>query len=249
MEEDGGGQPRHECRVLDRIPRPESSPSELHIGPVGPGDHSDREEAPRYEQPAPRGPEPWRAQVTSDHTRHRGGKGHYRGRQAQVQDRRVIDHRRVLQQCQQALAIHGGDVEAVEGVDQKSRERQSQERNSSTHGTRRPSPEAKPRHCGGDRRIEEHRAFHTAPKCRQAVGPGCRSAGDLGHICQGEVVRDKAKREDDRGRGGQSRSDTERLGEPRDRSQGGEPNRAPQQDRPDQCELHRQTVPKRSPWR
>ena len=58
MQERGRRKPRHERRVLDRIPRPVTAPSQLRVGPCSPEHDPDRQSAPCEQRPSPRRREP-----------------------------------------------------------------------------------------------------------------------------------------------------------------------------------------------
>ena len=66
MDERRGGEPRQECGVLDRIPRPVATPPEGLIAPPGPEDDAQGQEAPGDDGPAPGGDEPPLPDPTGD---------------------------------------------------------------------------------------------------------------------------------------------------------------------------------------
>jgi hypothetical protein len=147
MDEDRGGEPGHECGVLDRVPGPVPAPSQLHVGPVGPGSHAKGEQGPRRVEPATHPSQPEIAVSPTEKVRSREGERHDQDGQPQVEDGRVIDHGRVLQDRQQADAVDCGDVGDDERIGQKS----GDDRQPQSDHRRRPDRDRVAQRKSGDR--------------------------------------------------------------------------------------------------
>src|SRR5208282_6263499 len=91
------GEPRHEGRVLDRIPEPEPAPAERVIGPEGAGRDAERQEAPGDKREWPHEARPRRIDAALD--QRRGGEG-IDDRETditEIQQRRMDREARVLE--------------------------------------------------------------------------------------------------------------------------------------------------------
>ena len=112
----GRHEPRHEGRVLDRIPRPVAAPAEHLVRPHGAEEVAEAQEEPREQRPAPRRADPLVAEPPRRQRRDREGERHRRAHVAGVERRRVDHHPVVLQQRIQVGALDGGRGQALEGI-------------------------------------------------------------------------------------------------------------------------------------
>ena len=71
VQERGRGQPRHQRRVLHRVPHPVAAPVELVVGPARAEHDPEAERAPGGERERARGADPLRVQPARDQRRHR----------------------------------------------------------------------------------------------------------------------------------------------------------------------------------
>ena len=100
----GGGQPRQQAGVLDRVPRPHAAPAEHLVAPPAAEQDADREERPREQRPAPRLHQPALADPPGDQRGDGERERHRHADVAEVEDRRVEQHEHVvLQQRVRAL--------------------------------------------------------------------------------------------------------------------------------------------------
>ena len=75
VQEGGADEPRHQRRVLDRIPGPEAAPADLDVGPVRAEQHADAEERPGGERPAARRDDPARVGLAGEQRGHANANG------------------------------------------------------------------------------------------------------------------------------------------------------------------------------
>ena len=113
MNQRGADQPRHERRVLHRIPEPPAAPAELVVRPPAAERDADREKEPRERGPWPRPARPARIEAAFEHGGHRKGERHGEADVADVQHRRVHGEREVLQQRIQVAAVRRAPASAA----------------------------------------------------------------------------------------------------------------------------------------
>lgn len=104
VERGHGDEPRHEGAVLDGVPGPESAPTQLRVRPVGTGEQA---EAAHHDRGAPEAPQHrigGRA-AAAPHRRRRHGGRREQQRQPEVEQGRVVQHRRMLEQRVEAMTV------------------------------------------------------------------------------------------------------------------------------------------------
>ncbi len=124
VDQRGADEPRHEGRVLDRVPEPPAAPAELVVGPPAAEHDADREEAPRRGRPRPRPARPGRIEPAAEQ---RGDRERERDREADVahvEHRRVDHHARVLQQRIQIAPVGRRREQALERIRRRQHEEQ-----------------------------------------------------------------------------------------------------------------------------
>src|SRR3990167_4252836 len=90
-------EPRHERRVLDRVPRPVSAPSELEVGPARPQQEPHTQEGPGEERPFTGVLYPFVPQLPAEQSAHAEGERHAHADVAKVKRHRVYGHVCVLE--------------------------------------------------------------------------------------------------------------------------------------------------------
>ena len=178
VQERGAGEPRHEGRVLHRVPRPVAAPAQHVIAPPAADQQAEREEVPGHDRPAPGDRDPLVAGPPDDERGHREGERHREAGEAQVERHRMGDHPRVLEQRIEAAAVRGHRREPLEGRS-GDRHHQQEERGEAEHHREHPRVElglGAPVAADHDQRVDrEHegpqddRAFERAPQRGDAV--------------------------------------------------------------------------------
>ncbi len=106
VQQGGARQPRHKGGVLHRVPEPPAAPAQLVVGPRRAEHDTQRQEHPRRQRPRA-GKTGERAVQTPAQQRGDGkGEGHREADIAHVQQRRVENQPRVLQQRVQVTPLH-----------------------------------------------------------------------------------------------------------------------------------------------
>ncbi len=196
-------EPGQQRRVLHRVPAPEATPAEHLVGPPGPEHDADRKEGERHQRPAsaldlPAVPHAARRQ-------HADGEreGHGEDDEADVEERRVDRHQRVVLQERvgpEALGHAGGGDEGVGGTDhqaeEEGRDDVEHERGVADDRVAR-LPAVAPHEDGRDDREDEapqeDGPRQRGPHARDRVQERCDRAVVLGHEHQREVVGDEAR--------------------------------------------------------
>ena len=178
VDQRGAGQPGHEGGVLDRVPEPPAAPAEFVVGPGAAQRDAQRQEDPGDRRPRPRPARPGGVEPAGHQCRDREREGHREPDVAHVEQRRVEDHARVLQQRVQVAAVGGGRQQALEGVRREQREEQ-EARADQTHDAEHARDHRlgqlarEQRHgdrpAGKDQRPHQDRAFVVAPHRGDAV--------------------------------------------------------------------------------
>ena len=107
VQERGRREPRHQRRVLDRVPRVVAAPADLDVRPVRAEQLADAEERPRGERPAARRDDPALVGAAREQRAHRERERDRQPDVAEVEQRRVREHVRVLQARHHAGAVGG----------------------------------------------------------------------------------------------------------------------------------------------
>src|SRR3989442_13201222 len=105
MNKNGPDHPRHEGRVLDRIPEPEAAPAELVVGPEAPERDAAGEEPPGGGGPGPRPAGPGLVELSFEHRRARERERDREAHIARIKDGRMHRQRRVLEDRIQITAV------------------------------------------------------------------------------------------------------------------------------------------------
>ena len=206
-------QPCDQDPVLHRVPAPEPAPSQLDVGPVGPGGEPGREQGQTQAQPAPQRP----PLPGAERGRHRDEERHDGGHLAQVQQGRVVQHRRMLQYRLKPGALDRRYRQAPEGIG-RAQDGAGQHR----HAQRTPQ-------CGAScprRRLGPHQSGHRGrdhgrehqqgsagptPEARQPVQPRRTRPRMIGDVRERQVERPQRLgqhgRRDGRTRGHDHRGD------------------------------------------
>ena len=205
MDERGGGEPREQRRVLDRVPAPEAAPAEHRVAPPRAEHDADREEAPRDERRTADRGEPSFTESSGDERGDREGERDREADVARVEERRVDrDERMVLQQRVRARTVErdraGLRLERVRGEEHQ---REEEQQHSVLHqcgprdewivGTVAEAPNR-------DRDVhrqqecpQQDRPLERAPCGRERVETRCARATLSTTYLQREVVRRRAR--------------------------------------------------------
>src|SRR6516164_10960983 len=97
MQQRGSGEPRHQRRILDRIPKPEAAPAERVIGPVRSASDADGQAHPGTEHPRTNPARPSRVDASLQQRGNRERKCDRESDIAEVQERRVKCEAWILQ--------------------------------------------------------------------------------------------------------------------------------------------------------
>ena len=203
-------QPRHQRRVLDRVPAPVAAPAELRVGPARAEQDADAEEQPGGEREAADRPDPLGVDPPRQQRAHAERQRDRAQRVARVEHRRVDHHRREAQQRVEPDAFArrragGGERLRVEHHqrDEEPAEAEQDRRRVGGHVAhalaREEQREARPQRQ--QPRPQQQRAFLRGPHRGGPVEGRRRAAGGVGDRVEGEVVaqeRDLQHRERDR---------------------------------------------------
>ena len=214
-------EPRHDRRVLDRVPRPVAAPTEHGVAPPGAGDDADAEKCPRDEREAARRDEPAIAALAEDERRDRIGERHRGEDVAEVEERRVQRHERmVLQQRVRPVPVLRRDRKTRERIRRRCRDEQQEERKHREHdgerGRRKAwnGQRAAERDEGGrareDRRPEKDRPLEGRPEADDRVEERSLSRVVLGDVEDREVVRREREHHRERRDHDESKGDASR---------------------------------------
>ena len=162
MEQRGAGEPRHERRVLDRVPEPPAAPAELVVGPVAAERDAEAQRAPGGERPGPHPARPAGVDPALDQRGDREGEGHREADIAGVEHRRVGGERQVLQDRVEALAVGRRRIEPQERVRGEQHEGEEAHPDQPLHG-RAPAPGTAPAGCARTARRPRRRARGSRP--------------------------------------------------------------------------------------
>ena len=161
MQERGRGEPRHQRRVLDRIPRVVAAPPDLDVRPVRAEQLPDAERRPREERPAARGDDPALVGAAGEQRAHAERERHGQPDVAEVEERRVREHVRVLQARVEARALGRRRLRPERARDDDEHERE--ERRDRAEDRHRPRDEV-----GRAAAVEEDRRGRIARRARAA---------------------------------------------------------------------------------
>ena len=124
MQERGRREPRHQRRVLDRVPRVVAAPADLLVRPVRAEQLADAERRPRDERPAPRRDEPALVGAAREQRADRERERHREADVAEVEQRRVREHVRVLEARRHARRRRGRGLRREGARDDDDEERE-----------------------------------------------------------------------------------------------------------------------------
>ena len=219
MQEGGRREPRHQRRVLDRIPGVVATPADLLVGPVRAEQLADAERRPGDERPAARGDDPPLVRATGEQRAHREGERDRQPDVAEVEQRRVGHHVRVLE-----ARVQAGPVRRRRPAWRTASPRR---RAGTRRRPRRRRPPGRPRRrdrarpaveqdrsrsvAGQDQQPEEERSLLPAPEGGDRVAGRQLAARVLRDVDEREVVADERREEDDRGDGARDEGADERV--------------------------------------
>ena len=207
VQEGGAEQPRHQRRVLDRVPGPVAAPAELGVGPAGAKQEPEPKESPGDQGEAAGRADPLGVEAAGDEGADREGERHREGDVARVEHRRVDHHARVLEQRVEPDAIGRRWAQRREGIDVGREQHQPGEEGGDAHHHRgRPGDEvaqaAPSRPEGGargereDEGPEQQRALLARPHRRQLVARRRLDRGVFLDDPEGEVVAGEGELDD-----------------------------------------------------
>ncbi len=204
MHQRGTGQPRHEGRILDRIPGPVAAPAQFVIGPGAAQHDTDGQKAERRQGPAAHHRQPVLGrparQQRRQHQRERNRKAHV----THVEHRRVDGHARVLQQRVQVPPVAGNRQKARERIGQEQDQPQEtgterplhRQRNRQTVREMAPAVPGKPRRPGHQNHVPQvQRTLVSTPHGADLVDQRQGTVGVLRHVPDREVVGHEGLRE------------------------------------------------------
>ena len=208
-------EPRHERGVLDGIPRVVPAPSDLDVRPVAAEELADPERRPREERPAPRGDQPALVELPREQCADRERERHREPDVAEVEERRMGEHVRVLE-----ARRHPGAVRRSRLRRERARDGDEEEREERRHGgedghdphDQVARPRAVQAHgsgpeAGEDQQPEQERSLLAAPERGDRVRGRQRPARRPRDVLEREVVAQERRDEDD---GGDGRRDERR---------------------------------------
>jgi hypothetical protein len=213
VQERGRRQPRHQRRVLDRVPHPVAAPVELVVGPARAQHDPEAERAPGGQGERPRRPDPLRVEPARDQGRHRERERDGEQRVARIEHRRVDHHPGVAQQRVQPGALADHPRRARErrlGEHQQGcEERAEPEQDRGGVGRQHPQPVAREeqdqaRPGAEQEQPQQQRALLRGPHGRQPVEQRRRRRGVRGDDRELEVrAHERGLQQHERDRAGQ----------------------------------------------
>ena len=213
VEEGGGGEERHQGGVLDRIPGVVAAPADLDVGPVRSEQLADAERRPGDQRPAARRDDPALVGAAREQGAHRERERHRQADVAEVEERRVGHHVRVLEARVEPGAVERRHLrrERARHDDEEEREADRDRCEHRRHpddevaGAVAVDPDGERGVPGQDQEPEEQRALLAAPERRQLVDAAERPVGVLGDVGEREVAAQEPGREHARPRRPSSR--------------------------------------------
>ncbi len=180
MKKRGGGEPRHQRGILDRVPEPPAAPAQLIIGPIASGGDAKGQHDPRRQHPGPHRAGDGRSNLAPDQAADGDAEGDRQADITDVERGRVEGETGILKQRVKAAPVDRSRVQSLEriGCHQQEREKPQRER-----GLR---PQARPQcrllqpareqcqHRPGDgenHHPQQHRPFVIAPCAGEFVEP------------------------------------------------------------------------------
>ncbi len=128
VDQGGAGEPGHEGGVFHRIPEPPATPAQFVIGPPAAEHDPEAQEGPGDVGPGSRPARPGSVQAAAQQGGDGEGKGHREAHIAHIQQRRVNDQARVLQQRVEVVAV-GGRARQQPGEGIRGEQQEGQETN------------------------------------------------------------------------------------------------------------------------
>ena len=223
VQQRGADEPRHQRRVLDRIPEPPAAPAELVIGPVRAHRDAEGETHPGDEQPRPHPARPGGIDPPLDQGGDREGERDREADIAEIEHRRMDGEADVLQHRIEVAAFERRGIEAQERVRRRQDEEVERGGDPGLHrehgrleGRRDVVAEQRDEGAeqGEDEHPQQHRAFVVAPGAGELVDQRHRRVRILEHVADREVGADVAR--DERGEGKRDEAelrDRNRLGD------------------------------------
>ena len=200
-------EPRHQRGVLDRVPGVVAAPAHLLVGPVRAEQLADAERRPRDERPPARRDDPALVVATCEQRSRREGERDGEADEAEIEQRRVGHHVRVLEARVEPVAVRRRRLRRERRRDDDEQECE-EDGDAAEHG-HHPGDEiagGAPVHeqgggrvAGQDQQPEQERSLLPAPEGRDRVAGGQLAARVLGDVDEREVVPDQRGDEDERG--------------------------------------------------
>ena len=196
MQQGGPGQPRHQGRVLHRVPGPVAAPTEFDVGPLSSQKEAGAQKRPGNEQPTAHGSQPVAVEVAGHQGGERKGERNRHADHTRVQHGRMDRHVGMLKNRVEAVAVSrrkGQSPEGIGGVQIQQDEEETVPRQNSGYVGHQvamaiPIDEQHGRHVDGDHPPpEHHRAVLPAPQRSDHVGGRHRPVRVLGDVLDGEI--------------------------------------------------------------
>ena len=194
VEERGCREPRHERGVLDRIPGVVAAPADLDVRPVGADQLPDAEERPGRQRPAARRHDPPLVGAAGEERAHRERERHGEPDVAEVEQRRVGEHVRVLQARHHPVAVRPRRLDVERARDEAEHEGE-EDGDQPEHGHRprdqlaraAVEPDGEPRVAREHEQPEHERALLTAPERGERIAERQLVARVLPDVDEGHV--------------------------------------------------------------
>ena len=202
MNERGTDQPRHERGIFDRIPEPPAAPAEFVIGPPRAQRDAAGQERPGGQRPGLGPADPLAFDAAAEQAGNGEGKSNCEADVAHVQQRRVEDHARVLQQRVEIVAVRRAGQDPGERIGRKRSEREKADRDDAHDGQHAGAKYLgqRSRQChDGNHPAAQHQhpqqqgAFVAAPYRAEPVVPRQQQVGIACDVFDREVVHQKAR--------------------------------------------------------
>ena len=191
-------EPRHEGGIFHRVPGPPAAPAEFVVGPVGSETDAERQEHPARRRPRTHPARPGDVEASAHEGRHREGEGDRKAHVPKIEERRMEDHPRVLQEGIEVRPLGRFREETQEGIRSEQNEKKEPEgdERERTQNAREhlfgetPRRERHGEHPPTERRHpKENRALVRAPDGGEFVVPGQRRITVARDVQDREVAR------------------------------------------------------------
>ena len=196
------GEPGHERRVLDGVPGPVATPPELDVGPVGSEHQPDPDEKGRHANRSSKAGDIDDV-VTTHHSIDTEQEWDRRQQQARIENRRMDEHGRMIEDRSESPPTDRRDGEPLEGIGRKGGDQGGAEHQRASRDVGQPrhrvAGEARHDDDRKDRRPQQQRTLHAAPQTGQPIGRGARGATVVDDVGEREVGLDQRPAESEDG--------------------------------------------------